>query len=836
MLAARGPPAGRRAGALHGRPAGGPWPHELRVVDEVPVDPAGRASTPRAGRAGARRPGTPWGDVARPSGGRVAAHDAVPPGHRAARRRACRARACWSSTPATGAPVAALRRVEAADAGAVGPGTSRPATVLPSRPTGRSRRDSAAPTAVGRARRRSATPSPPRAGVAALRPAAPGVVLLVPLLRGGHRRRRRGEPRRPRRARPRRSTSSRSTTAGATGSGSGWRLTERFARWPRLVGDVRATGRRAGIWLAPFFVGADTDLAREHPDWLIGDAGHNWGQDLLGLDLTHPGVREYLARRCPAPGDLGIDYFKLDFLYAGAVPGPRHDDVSGVAAYRSGLALLRDAAGPDAYLVGCGAPILPSVGLVDAMRVSPDTFHEGGEDGSRGLRGRMSLVARAWQQGRFWVNDPDCLVARPSYALREEWAARVESVRRPARPARTGSPSSTTGAWTRRARLLDGADRRAPFGADVLAAALEPVERTALSDETLRVAGRPLLELLYPGRGEEVAERVLALASRARRSARARPRARPSERTAVPHHVRRRGPARRRDPAAHAGRGPARPRRRRWSATCTCCRSSRGPPTTGSPSSTTGRSNPALGTWDDVADLAADHALMLDFVANHVSASSPWFTGLARRRPGATPASSSSATPASTPRASCGRARCRCSTRYPRPDGSTARRRGRPSVRTRSTSTCATPAALLELTDVLLGYLARGRVGRAPRRHRLPVEGVRHDLPAPAADPRGRPALAGAASTTLAPGTQLLTETNVPHAENVSVLRRRLGRGAPRLPVRAAAARAARVRLRQHRAGSRRGRRASARSARPPPGSTSSPATTASGCAPPRAS
>ena len=59
------------------------------------------------------------------------------------------------------------------------------------------------------------------------------------------------------------------------------------------------------------------------------------------------------------------------------------------------------------------------------MRVSPDTFHEGGEDGSTGLRGRMSLVARSWQHGRFWVNDPDCLVARPSYSRREEWAATV---------------------------------------------------------------------------------------------------------------------------------------------------------------------------------------------------------------------------------------------------------------------------------------------------------------------------------------------------------------------------------------------------------------------------
>ena len=79
---------------------------------------------------------------------------------------------------------------------------------------------------------------------------------------------------------------------------------------------------------------------------------------------------------------------------AGAVPGPRHEDVDGVAAYRSGLELVREVVGPDVQLVGCGAPLLPSVGLVDAMRVSPDTFHEGGEDGSTGLRGLMPLAAR----------------------------------------------------------------------------------------------------------------------------------------------------------------------------------------------------------------------------------------------------------------------------------------------------------------------------------------------------------------------------------------------------------------------------------------------------------
>ncbi|MDQ0727667.1 glycoside hydrolase family 36 protein [Microbacterium sp. W4I20] len=197
----------------------------------------------------------------------------------------------------------------------------------------------------------------------------------------------------------------------------------RFGSLPDAVSAILDSGRRAGIWAAPFSVGANSTVAREHPDWVLGDAGRNWGDDLRGLDLTHPGVRDYLTRVFSDIRDLGIDYVKLDFLYSGALPGPRHDaDATPISAYRSGLELIREVLGDDAFLLGCGAPILPSVGLVDAMRVAGDTFHEGGEDGSQGLRGQMSVEAREWQHGRLWTNDPDCLVARPEFALREEWA------------------------------------------------------------------------------------------------------------------------------------------------------------------------------------------------------------------------------------------------------------------------------------------------------------------------------------------------------------------------------------------------------------------------------
>ena len=215
-----------------------------------------------------------------------------------------------------------------------------------------------------------------------------------------------------------RSTWCRSTTAGAPASGEG--SVSRTVRLPARPGRrrIRAPAGGVGIWVAPFLVGARTALAREHPEWLVGDAGRNWGQDLVGLDLTHPGVRDLLTGSLqPAARRWGSTTSSSTSSTPAPCPGRREDLTR--SRLPLGARLVREVVGPDAYLVGCGAPLLPSVGLVDAMRVSPDTFHEGGEDGLDRLRGLMPLAARAWQQGRFWVNDPDCLVARPSYAQRE---------------------------------------------------------------------------------------------------------------------------------------------------------------------------------------------------------------------------------------------------------------------------------------------------------------------------------------------------------------------------------------------------------------------------------
>jgi alpha-galactosidase len=208
----------------------------------------------------------------------------------------------------------------------------------------------------------------------------------------------------------------------------------RYGSLGRTVRTILDSGRRAGIWIAPFLVAPRSTLAQRHPEWLIPDAtaGVNWGQELGVLDVTHPGAEAYLREVFGTLRQLGIDFFKVDFVYAGAVLGQRHHPaVSGQEAYRRGLRLIRESIG-DAYLLGCGAPILPSVGLVDAMRISPDIglHYEPAHGDERFGPSQWAAVAngrgRAWQHGRFWVNDSDCLLARPAMERREEWAAHVE--------------------------------------------------------------------------------------------------------------------------------------------------------------------------------------------------------------------------------------------------------------------------------------------------------------------------------------------------------------------------------------------------------------------------
>ncbi|OHD74372.1 MAG: hypothetical protein A2177_02030 [Spirochaetes bacterium RBG_13_68_11] len=158
-----------------------------------------------------------------------------------------------------------------------------------------------------------------------------------------------------------------------------WEANRKFPSGMKaLAARIRDAGFVPGLWLAPLLAAPSSRLHREHPEWLLRDgrgklvsAGFNWGEPLRTLDCARPEVLAWLAALMRKVRAWGFGYAKLDFLYAGALPGVRGNGMPREAAYRTALRVMREALG-DAYLLACGAPVIPSVGLCDALRVGPD--------------------------------------------------------------------------------------------------------------------------------------------------------------------------------------------------------------------------------------------------------------------------------------------------------------------------------------------------------------------------------------------------------------------------------------------------------------------------------
>ena len=204
-----------------------------------------------------------------------------------------------------------------------------------------------------------------------------------------------------------------------------------------LAREISAAGLRPGLWLAPFIVDPRSQLAREHPEYLLRDSngrtvgsGFNWNSFTTALDLSFPPALEYAVQVVKtAVNDWGFSYLKLDFLYAGGLRGRFHDphlsSCAGIAACR-GLEALRAAAGKDTFLLGCGVPLGSAVGLFEGMRIGADTagtwapnylgispFFQA-EPHMPALRNALqNTLTRSVTHQRWWFNDPDCLFGRP---------------------------------------------------------------------------------------------------------------------------------------------------------------------------------------------------------------------------------------------------------------------------------------------------------------------------------------------------------------------------------------------------------------------------------------
>jgi alpha-galactosidase len=147
-----------------------------------------------------------------------------------------------------------------------------------------------------------------------------------------------------------------------------------------LAERIRDAGLVPGLWLAPFIALPDSDIARQRPELMLRDAdghpaiaGHNWGTSYFALDMTKAAARDHVAEMIRrVVHEWGFKYLKLDFINGALTPGARAEGVDREQVYRDAIALIREVAGDDVYLLGSGAILLPSLGLLDGLRSGPD--------------------------------------------------------------------------------------------------------------------------------------------------------------------------------------------------------------------------------------------------------------------------------------------------------------------------------------------------------------------------------------------------------------------------------------------------------------------------------
>ena len=94
-----------------------------------------------------------------------------------------------------------------------------------------------------------------------------------------------------------------------------------------LIDHVQSLGMRFGIWFEPEMINRNSDLARAHPDWILGPLNQPSGRYQHVLDLSNPAVADNLFRQI---ADIlsahAIDYIKWDHnrILTGGGPEQTH--------------------------------------------------------------------------------------------------------------------------------------------------------------------------------------------------------------------------------------------------------------------------------------------------------------------------------------------------------------------------------------------------------------------------------------------------------------------------------------------------------------------------------
>lgn len=211
-----------------------------------------------------------------------------------------------------------------------------------------------------------------------------------------------------------------------------------------LAGEIEAEGLAPGIWVKALIVDVDSELARDHPDWLQDPAtaalggAVSPGDSQRALDVSHPDVRAWLrALATRYRDDWHMRWIKLDFAYqAFLFPPAANPELSSVEAYHGALAEFGDALGDDVFYLGIGLTGM-NFGVVDGMRLTLDDGPRWEDSSPFGfgaagtIKGALRTAARRYYfHDRLWISHADLIFFRtapesPTLTLEEAttWAS-----------------------------------------------------------------------------------------------------------------------------------------------------------------------------------------------------------------------------------------------------------------------------------------------------------------------------------------------------------------------------------------------------------------------------
>lgn len=200
----------------------------------------------------------------------------------------------------------------------------------------------------------------------------------------------------------------------------------------RLAAYIKSLGLVPGIWLAPHGQSNEAIVKSKPAVFLLkqdGTSASNTWEGKFLVDPSTPETQLYLKALFTALAKWGYEYFKIDGQpivtreFRNKKEFMKNPAGDSDELYRQTLNSIREAIGPDRYLLGCWVIPMEGVGIMNGSRSGADIVL--GWDG-------FKFALRATTQYYFlhnvaWYNDPDVLAVRAPLPLEQAraWATLV---------------------------------------------------------------------------------------------------------------------------------------------------------------------------------------------------------------------------------------------------------------------------------------------------------------------------------------------------------------------------------------------------------------------------